>query len=135
MNKNLFLILIGILVGVAAGAWTMRIYFDRTLVAWNPADRFLFQLTEDLQLTADQRAKVSDILARQKDRMEDLRKQWRFEVVTLDRQGEDEIAGLLTTNQTDKFMRAHDQIHGRMDRFLWTTSAGPTAIAIAPSGK
>ena len=135
MNKNIFLIVAGLLAGLAAGSWAMRLYFDRTLKAWNPTDRMLYQLSGDLRLNAEQRAQVAAVLARQKERMEELREQWRSQVVALDRRGEDEIAGLLSGDQTDRFMRLHDQIHGRMDRLLWTTDSGPTAIAIAPPGK
>lgn len=135
MNKSVVLLFLGAGLGLAAGAWGMRLYFDRTLGSWSPADRFLVELDGDLRLTADQREKVADILADQKGLMEGLRKEWRVQVETLDRQGEDRIAAVLTPPQMDVFMRLHDRIHGRMDRFLWTTNADPTALAIAPSGR
>jgi len=135
MNKTIVFSLVGAVLGLAAGAWGMRLYFDHTLRSWSPADRFVIKLSGDLHLTADQNEKVADILADQKDRMEGLRRQWRVQVEALDREGEDRIAGILTPAQMDLFMGIHDQIHGRMDRFLWTSSADPTALAIAPSGR
>ncbi len=135
MNKPVVFALLGVALGLAAGAWAMRLYFDHTLRTWSPADRFLVKLSDDLKLTPDQREKVADILADQKGRMERLRRQWRIQVETLDREGEDHIAATLTPSQMDLFMGMHDQIHGRMDRFLWTSNADPTALAIAPSGK
>ncbi len=135
MNKSVVLLVLGAVLGLAAGAWGMRLYFDRTLGSWSPADRFLVELDGDLRFTADQREKAADILADQKRLMEGLRKEWRVQVETLDREGEDRIAAVLTPPQMDAFMRLHDRIHGRMDRFLWTTSADPTALAIAPSGR
>lgn len=135
MNKPFVFALLGVALGLAAGAWAMRLYFDHTLKSWSPADRLLVKLSGDLNLNADQREKVGDILADQKSRMEALRRQWRIQVETLDREGEDHIAGTLTPAQMDLFVRMHDQIHGRMDRFLWTTNAEPTALAIAPSGR
>lgn len=135
MNRTVAFSLVGIVFGLAAGAWAMRFYFDHTLKSWSPADRFVMKLSGDLHLTPDQNEKVADILADQKDRMEALRRQWRIQVETLDREGEDRIAGTLTPAQMDLFMGKHDQIHGRMDRFLWASNTDPTALAIAPSGK
>lgn len=135
MNRTVIFAVLSAAIGLAAGAWAMRFYFDHTLRSWSPADRFLVKLSGDLNLTADQREKVADILADQKDRMETFRGQWRVQVAALDRSGEDRIAGILTPSQMDLFTREHDQIHGRMDRFLWTSSADPTALAIGPGGR
>ncbi len=135
MNRSTHYLLLGIIFGLAAGAWAMRLYFDHTLGTWSPADRLLVKLSGDLKLNPDQREKVADILTDQKDRMEGLRRQWRIQVETLDREGEDRIAGVLLPSQMDLFMGQHDQIHGRMDRFLWTTNADPTALAIAPPAR
>ena len=135
MSRTMIFAVLSAAIGLAVGAWAMRFYFDHTLRSWSPADRFVIELTGDLDLTPAQRDKAADILADQKDRMEALRKQWRYEVETLDRQGEDRIAGLLTPVQLDQFARIHDKIHGRMDRFLWTSNADPTALAIASGGR
>jgi len=134
MNKSTVFLVLGIVLGLSAGAWGMRFYFDRTLKTWSPTDRFLLKLTDDLKLDAAQREKAADILADQKNRMEKLRQEWRFQVEKLDREGEDRLAGLLTPAQMETFMKLHDQIHGRMDRLLWTSNADPTAMAIAPPG-
>jgi hypothetical protein len=132
MSKPVHFVLLGMLLGAVLGAWGMRIYFDQTLGHWNPSQRFLVQLSQDLKLKSDQQAQVASVLKSQKDRMEGLRRQWRFQVFTLDREGEDAIGRVLTDSQTDAFMSIHDRIHGQMDRFLWSMESGPTAIALAP---
>ena len=101
------------------GAWGMRLYFDQTLGHWNTSQRYLLQLSEDLKLNPEQQSKVAVILRDQKSRMEALRRQWRFQVFTLDRQGEDAISGVLSDCQTDAYMSIHDRIHGK-----WTVSFG-----------
>jgi hypothetical protein len=125
-------VLLAFLGGIALGAWAMRFYFNHTLMAWTPAHRFIQLLDQDLNLSADQRGEVAGILAGQRAKMEDLRGLWKTDVRYLDRDGEDQIARLLTPAQMDVFMRKHDEIHGRMDRFLWAAEAGPTALAVAP---
>ena len=132
MNKPLRFALMGLLLGAALGAWGMRFYFDYTLGSWNAGEQFLAQLGQDLNLKPDQKLQVADILKNQKTQMEALRRQWRFQVFTLDREGEDAIGRTLTDSQTDAFMALHDRIHGQMDRFLWSLESGPTAIAMAP---
>lgn len=128
-------LILGIILGLAAGAWGMRWYFNHTLLSWNPANRFVVKLDSDLKLTPDQKEKIAGILASQKERMKGLRKDWERQVGTLGREGEDQIAALLTPQQADDFMRLHDEIHGRMVRFLWASDSSPTALAIAPPGK
>jgi hypothetical protein len=118
--------------GIALGAWSMRLYFDHTLKSWDPAERFTAQLTADLKLNQDQKRQVAVILTDQKRSMEDLRDRWKADVRLLARGGEDQIARILTPGQTDEFMRQHDRIHGRMDRFLWMTDTSPTALAAVP---
>ena len=132
MNKSLVQIILALLLGMAAGAWGMRFYFEHTLKSWNPAERFLTQLNEDLKLTPQQSVKAGEFLAEQKDRMEELRRNWSFQVISLDRDGEDRLSSLLTPAQMELFMKKHDKIHGRMDRFLWNADSGPTAIAVGP---
>lgn len=122
------------LMGLGVGAWGMRLYFDRTLGSWDPVERFAAKLTEDLRLTPAQRRQVGGILTSQRRKMEDLRDRWRGDVRVLSRQGEDQIAGLLTGEQLDTFMRLHDRIHGRMDLFLWASETKPTAVALSEAG-
>jgi hypothetical protein len=128
-------LVLGIILGTALGAWGMRWYFTHTLLSWNAADRFVVKLDKDLRLSPDQKEKVVAILASQKERLKGLRRDWERQVGTLGRQGEDQIAALLTQEQADAFMRLHDDIHGRMVRFLWASDSSPTALAIAPPAK
>jgi hypothetical protein len=135
MNKTWVLIVFGLCVGIALGGWGMRIYFERTLERWDPASRLLVQLDGDLGLAQDQKAKIAGILTGQKERMEEMRRQWKYQVTALGRHGEDAIASVLTPEQADRFTRIHDRIHVRMDRFLWTADTDPTAISMGPTGK
>lgn len=129
------LLALGLLFGLGAGAWAMRLYFDRTLSSWDPSQRFLMTLDQDLGLNQEQREKVAIILSEQRARMEARRQTWRLEVRTLGREGEDQIARILDPHQTQIFMKKHDEIHGRMDRFMWATDAGPSAVAVGPVGR
>ena len=126
------LILLAFLFGIAAGAGAMRMYFTHTLGSWNPSQRFVAKLDQDLGLDADQRRRMAAVLDGQKERMEELRALWNVDVRILAREGEDLIGASLTAPQLDRFMKAHDEIHGWMTRFLWTTDTGSTAIAVAP---
>jgi hypothetical protein len=124
-----------LLLGLGLGAWAMRFYFDRTLKTWDPAERLVLRLGQDLDLNAEQRERVAIILGEQKARMESRRQAWRLEVRVLAREGEDQIARVLLPSQTERFMRLHDSIHRRVDRYLWTTEGGPTAIAIGSESR
>ena len=124
------LLLLGLGLGLGAGAWAMRLYFDRTLAQWDPAERFVARLGAELALTPEQRERTALILAEQRERMELRRQAWRIEVRGLARDGEDQIARLLDPAQTERYLRLHDQIHGRMDRYLWSSEAAPSAVAI-----
>jgi hypothetical protein len=124
------LLILGLALGLGVGAWAMRLYFDRTLATWDPTERFVARLGQDLNLDADQREHVALVLAEQKGRMELRRQAWRLEVRTLAREGEDQIARLLTPAQNQRFLALHDQIHGRLDRYLWSSETAPSAVAI-----
>jgi len=125
-------LLLVFLLGLAFGAGAMRLYFTHTIGAWSPADRFAAKLANDLGLDAEQRKRVEGVLADQRSRMEELRALWKVDVRLLARDGEDRIADILSSSQMDVYMKRHDEIHGRMVRFLWITDSNPTAIAVAP---
>ena len=120
------------LFGIAAGAAAMRMYFTHTLWTWDPAKRFTQKLDQNLDLTASQRKQVSSILLEQKGRMEELKGVWNVDVRLVARDGEDRIGSVLTAPQLDKFMKTHDEIHGWMTRFLWTSEPSSTALAVSP---
>jgi len=125
------LLLCAALLGLALGAWGMRWYFQRTLAAWDPAQRLVAELGQQLDLDADQRERVALVLAEARGRMESRRQAWRLDVQQLAREGEDQVARLLKPAQQERFSRLHDQIHGRMDEFLWSSRENPTAMSIA----
>jgi hypothetical protein len=128
-------VLLAFLLGVAAGAAAMRVYFTHTLWSWDPTRRFVEKLDQDLHLTAGQRTRITEALTEQKGRMEDLRGLWNVDVRLLAREGEDRIGSALTPAQLESFMKVHDEIHGWMTRYLWTSEAGSTAIAVSPGRK
>ena len=116
-------------VGLGLGAWAMRLYFDQTLRRWSPSERFVLRLGQDLDLSSEQRERVGLILAEQKGRMEIRREGWRQEVRLLARDGEEQIAHLLTPAQAGRYVRIQDDVHGRFDRYLWSSETSPSAIA------
>lgn len=129
-SRPLALVALGLALGLGAGAWAMRVYFQRTLMRWDPAERIVYKLGDDLQLSADQRERVALILAEQKGRMELRRQGWRLEVRTLAREGEAQVARILSPQQAERFARIQDDFHGQLDRYLWSSENGPSAIAI-----
>jgi hypothetical protein len=130
-SKPYGLVVAALLIGIALGAGAMRMYFTHTLWTWDPAKRFTQKLSQDLDLTPDQSRRIADVLLEQKGRMEELRGIWGVDVRILARDGEDHIGTILTDRQMDKFMKAHDDIHGWMTRFLWTADVSSTAIAVS----
>ena len=118
------------LLGLALGAWGMRWYFQRTLERWDPQQRLVLELGQDLDLDKDQQARLGLVLAEARARMEARRQAWRLDVTGLAREGEDQISRLLKPGQVERFERLHDSIHGRMDSFLWASQQEPTALAI-----
>jgi hypothetical protein len=128
-NASTLKLVAALAIGLGLGAWAMRVYFDRTLRTWSPSERFVLRLGADLDLSAEQRERVGLILAEQKGRMEVRRQGWRQEVRVLAREGEEQIAHLLTAEQARRFAKLQDEVHGRFDRFLWTSEDSPSAIA------
>ena len=121
--------LLALLLGLGLGAWSMRLYFDRTLRRWDPAQRFVAQLGDDLGLDPVQKERVAIILAEQKARMEARRRGWALDVSLLGRDGEGAIARLLTPAQAERYAAISDQVHGRMERYLWASQDSSTAVA------
>lgn len=123
---------VAFLFGVAAGAAAMRAYFTHTLWTWSPSERFVRKLDQTLDLTPDQRKQVAQVLEEQKTRMAELKSVWNVDVRLVARDGEDRLGAILSPPQMDKFMRAHDDIHGWMTRYLWTSDPASTALAVTP---
>lgn len=126
------IVLVAFLLGIAAGAAAMRMYFTHTLWTWDPSKRFTQKLDQTLDLNKDQEEAVVTVLADQKTRMQELKGVWNVDVRLVARDGEDRLGALLTPEQLDKFMKSHDDIHGWMTRFLWTTEPSSTALAVTP---
>lgn len=121
---------LGLVLGLGLGAWGMRVYFQNTLLRWDPAERLVLKLGNDLELSAEQRERLALIIAEQKGRMELRRQAWRLEVRTLARDGEQQLAAILSPAQAERFARIQDGFHGQLDRYLWSSDSGPSAVAI-----
>lgn len=132
MNNKAWLAL-ALLLGLGLGAWSMRLYYQRTLQAWDPAERLVHQIGAELKLDSEQQQRLSLILAEQKVRMELRRQAWRLEVRTLAREGGEQLAKLLNAEQAERYVRLNDSIHGRIDRYLWASENAPSAVAVGPS--
>jgi hypothetical protein len=126
------LLALGAALGLGAGAWAMRLYFQNTLQRWDPAERLVLQVGSELGLSSEQHERLRLILAEQKGRMELRRRAWRLEVRTLAREGEGQLARLLTPAQAERFVARQDSIHGRIDRYLWASESAPSAVAVGP---
>lgn len=124
---------LALLLGLGLGAWTMRLHYQRTLQAWDPAERLVHQIGAELKLDSEQQQRLSLILAEQKGRMELRRQAWRLEVRTLAREGGEQLAQLLNAEQAERYVRLNDSIHGRIDRYLWASENAPSAVAVGPS--
>jgi hypothetical protein len=120
---------LALLLGLGLGAWAMRLYFDRTLRHGDPEQRFVAQLTGELGLDDVQQQRVAIVLAEQKARMEARRRGWALDVSLLGRDGEGAIVRLLTPKQAKRYAALSDQVHGRMERFLWASQDSSTAVA------
>lgn len=132
MNARSWTVL-ALVLGLGLGAWAMRLYYQRTLQAWDPTERLVHQIGADLKLDAEQHQRLALILAEQKARMELRREAWRLEVRTLSREGGQQLAQILKPEQSERYVRLNDHIHGRIDRYLWASENAPSAVAVGPS--
>lgn len=130
-NANKWVVAAAIL-GMAVGAWGMRLYFDHTLASWDGGQRLVAHLSHELELDVKQRLRVAQILAENKDKADSLRRQRNREVVLLGRRIQDQIAMGLNREQVKKLQTINDNVHSRLVRYLWSEEKGPTALAIAP---
>jgi hypothetical protein len=95
--------LLGILIGLAAGAWGFRYFYTHTWTKKDPTQFFLKKLDRELKLTVEQRAKVGEILAAKKAQMDSLGAETRPKFEGVRKQGEQEIRALLTPDQASQF--------------------------------
>jgi Spy/CpxP family protein refolding chaperone len=136
MKKTWFkyagVLVLGVLLGLAAGAWTARHHFFKSMGSVDrkdPGQRILKKLDCELKLTPDQRDKVTAIFADSRKKMDALRTEVepKFEALrkgaepkfeALKRQSEDAIRKELTPEQAKKFdeMKIRwEKKHPRMD--------------------
>jgi Spy/CpxP family protein refolding chaperone len=119
-------LVLGVLLGLAAGAWTARHHFFKSMGAVerrDPGQRILKKLDSELKLTPDQRTKVEAIFAENRRKMDALRAEIepkmealrkatepRFEA--LKKENEDAIRKVLTPEQAKKY----DEIKARWEK-------------------
>lgn len=116
MNNNGFryviVFLLGILLGLAGGAWGFRYFYTHTWAKKDPSRFFLKKLDRELKLTAEQRVKVEGILAVSKNQMDSVGEMARPRFETIRKAGEAEIRAVLDPEQASKF----DALLERMEK-------------------
>ncbi len=79
---------------------------------------FVDRLESHLELTADQRREIDEILTRTREEAEMLRHEMQPRLRALFETTETEIEAILTPAQQEKFRQLRETRRGRMDRFL-----------------
>lgn len=90
----------GLLIGFAASTMAYRYRILRV-----PGGNFVERLNRELNLTAEQREKIHDIMRDKRARMEELHREFRQRRRELFLQAHDQIRGVLTPEQQQKFDR------------------------------
>ena len=98
--------------GFVAGILALNVY--RSLAARNgpPRDRFE-QMSERLQLTADQKTKVQQIFNDSRDQLRGLRKQQEPQVVEIRKQADEKLQQVLSAEQWKQFQQVRDEMRKR----------------------
>lgn len=106
-----FAAMIIFVLGFAAGILALNVY--RGLVRnTGPRDRFE-QLTERLDLNADQKTKVQLILGDTRDQLRALRRESEPKVIEIRRQADERLQEVLTPEQWQKFQAVRHEMRGR----------------------
>ncbi len=94
--------ILGILLGLAGGAWGLRFFMDHRGPK-DPTQFFLKKLDRELKLTSDQKPKVAEILNARKAEMDKLQDDTRPKFEAIRKNGLAQIRILLTVDQAAKF--------------------------------
>lgn len=97
--------------GFAAGILALNVY--RGVVRGDgPRDRFE-QLAERLDLNADQKTKVQQILGESREQLRAVRRESEPKVVEIRRQTDERLQQVLTPEQWEKFQSVRHEMRGR----------------------
>ena len=115
-NKNQWQVRIAVLLifamGFAAGALSWNFYRSRHV--FSPGDRDRFdQVLDRLQLTAEQRTQVDQILSDARTRLVELRKQSEPGREEIRQQTDQRLQSVLTPDQWEQFRQAREAMRGR----------------------
>ena len=99
------------LLGVTAGILAMNVYRG---LARNSAPRDRFeQLSERLNLSADQKTKVQQILGESREQLRSLRKESEPRVTEIRKQADDKMQQVLNAEQWKQFQSIRDEMRQR----------------------
>lgn len=103
--------------GFAAGALALNVYkrWSRGTEAGSRQDRFERMLT-GLQLNADQKTKVHQILSDTREQLQTLRKESEPRVSEIRRQTDEKLQQVLTPEQWQQFQQEREKNRGRRGR-------------------
>src|SRR6185295_18649711 len=100
--------------GFVAGILALNVYRSVASKAL-PRDRFE-QVSERLQLNADQKTKVQQIFSDTRDQLRALRKESEPKVADIRRQADEKLQQVLTPEQWKKFQAMKDEVRQRRGR-------------------
>ena len=102
------------LLGFAAGALTLNAYkrWERSGVEASRQDRFE-RMLDSLQLSADQKTQVHQILGETRQQLQALRKESEPRVSEIRRQTDERLQKVLTPEQWKQFQQERDKRRGR----------------------
>jgi Spy/CpxP family protein refolding chaperone len=109
------------LLGLAAGALALNAY-----KRWSRTEAFhqnrFEKMLDTLQLSADQKAQVHQILAETRGQLQALRKESEPRVEEIRRQADERLQKVLTPDQWKQFQQERDKMHsrGRRGRENWS---------------
>jgi len=105
------------LLGFAAGALTLNGYkrWSRGSAEGQRQNRFE-RMLDDLQLNADQKTQVHQILGETREQLQALRKESEPRVTEIRRQADERLQKVLTPDQWKQFQEERDKMRGRQRR-------------------
>ncbi|MDQ2921546.1 MAG: hypothetical protein M3R52_08055 [Acidobacteriota bacterium] len=129
-NKNKWQVRVAAIVifvlGFAAGALALNAYkrWERTGAEVLRQNRFE-QMLDNLQLSADQKAQVHQILGDTREQLQSLRKESEPRVGEIRRQADERLQKVLTPEQWKQFQQERDKMRGRSRRGRENSSSTP----------